>query len=107
MEIKLADQSIFTRDSLKDFRRYQEVKKVYRLMDGQLTLVCNPFTEDWDAARCAEKAGEILSGAFLTYCAFEGDRVVGEIMLLPELNKGRMIVDSFHVSADYRRCRIV
>ena len=51
MEIKLIDKSNFTRDSLKDFRRYQEVKNVYRLRDGNMTLVFNPFTEDWDAAR--------------------------------------------------------
>ncbi len=46
MEIKLIDSSNFTRDSLKGFRRYQEVKNVYRLQNGNLTLVYNPFTED-------------------------------------------------------------
>ena len=56
MEIKLIDSNNFTRDSLKDFRRYQEVKNVYRLQNGKLTLVYNPFTEDWDAARLIEKA---------------------------------------------------
>ena len=34
MEIKLVDSNNFTRDSLKDFRRYQEVKNVYRLQNG-------------------------------------------------------------------------
>ena len=29
--------------------------------------------------------------------------MVGEIMLVPQLNKGRLIIDSFHVSRDYRR----
>ena len=102
MEIKLVDSHNFTRDSLKGFRRYQEVKNVYRLRNGNLTLVYNPFTEDWDAARLIEKAEEILSGRYVTYCAYEGDRVVGEIMLNPRLNKGRLIIDSFHVSGDYR-----
>ena len=37
MEIKLIDKSNFTRDSLKGFRRYQEVKNVYRLKDGNMT----------------------------------------------------------------------
>ena len=49
MEIKLIDKSNFTRDSLKGFRRYQEVKNVYRLKD-------------------------------VTYCAFEKNCVVGEII---------------------------
>ncbi len=103
LEIKLIDSNNFTRDSLKGFRRYQEVKNVYRLQNGNLTLVYNPFTEDWDAARLIEKAEEILSGQFVTYCAYEGDHVVGEIMLIPKPNKGRLIIDSFHVSMDYRR----
>ena len=103
MEIKLADKNNFGRNSLNDFRRYQEVKNVYRLKDGQLRLVYNPFTEDWDDERRIEKAEEILSGQYVTYCAFEGNRVVGEIMLLPRLNKDRLIIDSFHVSSDYRR----
>ena len=103
MEIKLIDSNYFTRDSLKSFQRYQEVKNVYRLQNGNLTLVYNPFTEDWDAARLIEKAEEILSGRYVTYCAYEGNQVVGEIMLIPKPNKGRLIIDSFHVSRDYRR----
>ena len=102
LEIKLVDSNNFTRDSLKGFQRYQEVKNVYRLQDGNLTLVYNPFTEDWDAARLIEKAEEILSGGYVTYCAYEGNQVVGEIMLIPKPNKGRLIIDSFHVSRDYR-----
>ncbi len=103
LEIKLIDSNNFTRDSLKDFRRYQEVKNVYRLQNGNLTLIYHPFTEDWDAARRIEKAEDILSWQYVTYCAFDGNRVVGEIMLIPKLNKGRLIIDSFHVSEDYRR----
>ncbi len=103
MEIKLADRNNFTRDSLKGFRRYQEVQNVYRLQDGDLALVYDPFTEDWDAARLIEKAEEILSGRYVTYCAYEGDRVVGVIMLIPEPDKGRLVIDSFHVSVDHRR----
>ena len=103
LEIKLVDKNNFSRNSLNDFRRYQEVKNVYRIKDGHLRLVYNPFTEDWDDERRIEKAEEILSGQYVTYCAFEGNRVVGEIMLLPELNKDRLIIDSFHVSSDYRR----
>lgn len=79
------------------------MKRGYRLKDGQLTLVDNPFTEDWDEARRIEKAEEILGGRFVTYCAFAGDRVVGEIMLAPQPNNGRLIIESFHVSGDCRR----
>ena len=71
MDIKLVDNYNFTRDSLKGFQRYQEVKNVYRLQDGKMILVCNPFIEDWDAARLLQKAEEILKGNYVTYCAFE------------------------------------
>ena len=103
MEIKLVGQNNFRIHSLRDFRRYQEVTNVYRLTDGQLTLVYHPFVEDWDDARRVEKAEEILSGQFVTYCAFEENRVVGEIMLLPRLDKERLVIDSFHVSEEFRR----
>jgi len=103
MEIKLVNTDNFNEHSLDDFDRFQEVKNCYRLIKGQLTLVYNPFTETWSPERKLEKAEEILSGEYITYCAFEEGRVVGEIMLVPELDHGRLIVDSFHVSRDCRR----
>ena len=83
------------------FRRSRT--NVYRIENGKLVLKNNPFTETWSPERKREKAAEILSGQYITYCAFDGNTVVGEIMLIPELNEDRMIIDSFHVSRDYRR----
>lgn len=102
-EIKQVDRSNFTESSMDSFDRYQEVKKVFRMENGRLVLKKLPFTETWSPERRREKAIEILSGEYITYCAFDGDTVVGEIMLLPELNENRLIIDSFHVSRDYRR----
>ena len=101
--IKQADRSNFTECSLDSFDRYQEVRNVYRPENGKLVLKVQPFTETWSSERRREKAAEILSGQFITYCAFDGDTVVGEIMLLPALNDNRLIIDSFHVSRAYRR----
>ena len=103
MEIKLVNHSNFNENSLDDFDRFQVVRNCYRLIDGNLVLVYHPFTETWDPERKREKTREILSGEYITYCAFDEDRVVGEIMLVPELDHGRLIVDSFHVSGDCRR----
>ncbi|MCR5268764.1 MAG: GNAT family N-acetyltransferase [Lachnospiraceae bacterium] len=61
------------------------------------------FTESWSLEQRRKKAGEILSGRYITFCSFEGDAVVCEIMLIPELNEGRLIIDSFHVSRPFRR----
>lgn len=101
--IQKADHTNFHADSLDAFSRMQIVNNVIRLMDGQLCLVHQPFTEDWSAERKREKAAEILSGDYITFCAFEQGRVIGVIMLAPGLNEKRMIVHSFHVSADQRR----
>lgn len=107
MNIALIDNHNFSRNSLANFSRRQVVKNVYRLTDGALHLVCNPFTEDWSPEQKAGKAAEILRGNHIVYGAFEGGNVVGGIMLLPTLDHGRMIIDSFHVSAGHRRRGIV
>lgn len=101
--IQKVDKTSFHPDFLDDFSRAQTVTNVYRLRNGQLFLVQHSFTEDWSPARKREKTAEILSGNFITFCAFEYGRVLGCIMLKPELNEGRMVVHSFHVSADQRR----
>ena len=103
IEIKQADTSNFNEFSMDSFDRYQEVQNVFRMENGKLVLKKQPFTETWSVGRRREKAAEILSGEYITFCAFDGDSVVGEIMLLPKLNENRLIIDSFHVSRDYRR----
>ena len=102
-EIKQVNRSNFTENSMDSFDRYQEVQNVFRMENGRLVLKKQPFTETWSPERRREKAIEILSGKYITYCAFDGDTVVGEIMLIPELNENRLIIDSFHISRDYRR----
>lgn len=103
MKIKLVNKSNFNRESLNDFDRFQVVNNIYKLVDGRLVLAFHPFTETWSPERKHEKADEILSGEYITYCAFDDERVVGEIMIVPELNQNRLIIDSFHVSGDFRR----
>ena len=103
MDIVLIDKSNFGYGSMDSFSRYQVVENVYRLIDGTLQLVHHPFTENWSLERKREKAKEILNGKYTVYGAFENGDVIGIIMLLPELDRNRMIIDSFHVSADKRR----
>ena len=103
IEIKQADRSNFNELSMDLFDRFQEVHNVYRMENGELILKKEPFTETWSPKRRREKASEILSGRYAVFCAFDGDTVVGEIMLIPKLNESRLIIDSFHVSRAYRR----
>ena len=106
VEIKQAGRNNFYETSMDSFDRFQEVQNVWRTENGRLVLIFQPFTETWSPERRRKKAGEILSGRYITFCAFEGDAVVGEIMLIPELNENRLIIDSFHVSREFRRCGI-
>ena len=103
IEIKQADRNNFGETSMDPFDRSQEVRNVWRMENGRLVLKSQPFTETWSPEQRRKKAGEILSGRYIIFCAFEGDAVAGEIMLIPELNENRLIIDSFHVSRAYRR----
>ena len=103
IEIILLNESNFYHNSLDYFSRYQIVEYEYRLVDGVLHLCRNPFIDDWSAERKREKANEILSGKHIVYGAVDENRIIGIILLCSELDHNRMIIDSFHVSADKRR----
>lgn len=103
IEIRQPDTGNFNETSMDSFDRFQTVQNTYRLENGKLILQHHPFTETWSPERKREKAAEILSGEFVPYCAFAGDKAVGEILLLPEMDNERVIIDSFHVSREFRR----
>ena len=86
IEIKQADRNNFCETSMDSFDRFQEVQNVWRMENGRLVLIFHPFTETWSPEQRRKKARDILSGRYITFCAFEADAVVGEIMLIPELN---------------------
>lgn len=101
--IKRIKPEEFRRNAMDLFNRHQIVHHVYRWTDNRLLLIPQDFEEDWSLERKREKAAEIQSGRFFVFGAFIEDQIVGQIMLLPELHAGRMIVDSFHVSKEHRR----
>ena len=61
-----------------------------------------PFVDDWSPERKREKACELLSPGCTVYGAFIEGRVVGFVQLNDALNGGRMIVESLHVSREFR-----
>ena len=75
MEIKQADRNNFCETSMDSFDRFQEVQNVWRMENGRFVLKFQPFTETWSPEQRHKKAGEILSGRYITFCAFEGDMV--------------------------------
>ena len=67
MEIALINRHNFTRESLDAFSRYQVVKNVYRVKEGEMYLAYRPFVETWTLERKREKAAEILAGDHIVY----------------------------------------
>ncbi|MBQ9563074.1 MAG: hypothetical protein IJU99_06445, partial [Lachnospiraceae bacterium] len=91
IRIEVAGPENFREDSLDRFRRHQVVHRMYELTEGGLKLVSRPFSEDWTEQKKREKARDILSGEYITFCAFDGEQVIGLLMLACRAEGDRMI----------------
>ncbi|MGN1304080.1 MAG: GNAT family N-acetyltransferase [Oscillospiraceae bacterium] len=102
IRIELLSETNFNENSLDSYTRTQTVKKVYRKSGTEYALVEMPYTEDWDAAKKRQVARELLSGGYISYGAFDGERVIGFIGLYRKLKGSFMILELMQVSAEYR-----
>ena len=71
----------FNEKSLDNYVRTQNVKKVYRKQGGDYVLVEMPYVEDWTLEKKREVAKDIVSKDYISYIAFDDDKVVGFIGL--------------------------
>ena len=99
MKIELLTAENFKLDSLDNYRRKHEVKRVYRNHDGVYQLEDCVYTEDWEREKRRSVAKEISNTAYITYLALEKGEVIGFIALKKELMTSYMILDQMHVSA--------
>ena len=102
IKIELLSETNFCIESLDLYNRKQDVKKVYRRIDGDYTLVECKYTEDWDLNKKRSVAKQISSDEYITYLALQNDKVVGFIGLLRQLHGPYMILDMMHVSSECR-----
>ena len=102
IRIELLSAENFKPDSLDNYPRKHDVKKVYRKLGGEYILVDCVYTEDWDMAERQSIAKAISSDDYTTYLAIENDEVVGFIGLKKALIESYMILDMMHVSATCR-----
>ena len=102
IKIELLSAENFKLDSLDNYKRKQDVKKVYREQNGEYILVDCVYTEDWDMEKRRSVAKDISSEDYITYLAIENDEVVGFIGLKKDLVESYMILDMMHVSAACR-----
>ena len=102
IKIELLSAENFRLDSLDNYLRKQDVKKVYRKQNGEYILVDCVYTEDWDMEKRRSVAKDISSEDYITYLAIDNDEVVGFIGLKKDLIEPYMILDLMQVSATYR-----
>jgi ribosomal protein S18 acetylase RimI-like enzyme len=96
-------------EMLLPFQRYQEVNRVWRVIDGERKLVSEPFVDNWDEETKAEIIEQdfkhCLLGGGSVICAEDNGKVVGFSSLIRQLFGSRsQYADlmQLHVSADYR-----
>ncbi len=102
IRIELLSAENFKQDSLDNYSRKQDVKKVYRKHNGEYILEDCFYTEDWNMEKRRSVAQDISSDDYVTYLAIEKDEVVGFIGLKKELIESYMILDMMQVSAACR-----
>ena len=99
IRIELLSTENFKLDSLDNYSRKQDVKKVYRKHNGEYILVECVYTEDWNMEKRRSVAKNISSDDYITYLAIENQEVVGFIGLKKDLFGSYMILDMMQVSA--------
>lgn len=102
IRIELLSTENFNMNSLDNYQRKQDVKKVYRKHNGEYILVDCIYTEDWNVEKRRSVAKDISSDDYITYLAIDNDEVVGFIGLKKDLVEPYMILDLMQVSAAYR-----
>lgn len=102
IKIELLSENNFNENSLDNYVRTQEVKKVYRRQGEEYVLVEMPYVEDWSLEKKRSVAKDICSKEYISYIALDDDKVVGFIGLKKQLVGDYMILDMMHTSAEYR-----
>lgn len=102
IRIELLTENNFNEKALDSYTRTQEVRKVWRRVGTEYRLVEMPYTEDWDAEKKRQVAKDLAGDEYISYAAFDGERVIGFIGLYRQLKDGYMILDLMQVSAEYR-----
>ena len=102
IRIELLSAENFKQDSLDNYHRKQDVKKVYRKLGGEYILEDCVYTEDWNMEKRRSVAKDISGDDYVTYLAIENDEVVGFVGLKKGLIESYMILDMMQVSAACR-----
>lgn len=102
IKIELLSENNFNENSLDNYVRTQNVKKVYRRQGEEYVLVDMPYVEDWSPEKKRSVAKDFSSKEYISYVALDDGKVVGFIGLKKQLFGDYMILDMMHTSAEYR-----
>lgn len=88
--------------NLDNFDRSQEISRVYIKRDGGYVLEEQPGIMDWNLDKKRVVAKDLEDSSYISYLALEGDKVIGFVSLMKELQGERMIFDVIQVDRAYR-----
>ena len=99
---ELLSEKNFNANALDRFDRKHDVKRVYRKIGGEYTLVELPYVEDWSLEEKREAAEQISGDGTVAYLALDNETVAGFVALEKQLVQDYMILEMMYVSAPYR-----
>ena len=102
MKIEKVRKDIFSEINLDDFNRQQEITRIYVRKDETYVLEEQRGVMDWSIDKKKEVAHDLVDGNYISYLAFEEDRIVGFMSLVKKLVSGRMILDLIQVDKEFR-----
>lgn len=103
MKTELVTRENFSENSLDDFVRTQQVKRIYRKSESGYVLEEAEFVMDWDIEKKREAARDMMSDKTIAYTCRQDGKIVGFVSVFRELIEGYMVVDLIQVDANNRR----
>lgn len=102
ISITLLSSDNFTPCALDDFQRRQNVRRVYRKINGTYSLIESPYIEDWTVSEKRKIASDISQKDRVTYLAIYNNKVIGFVSFLGETQENRLIMKALFVSTAFR-----
>lgn len=102
IEIQLISKKNMNKNSLDNYCRTQNVKRVYRLIDKEYQLIKDEAIMDWSLEKKRDIANELLSTKYIAYGVLEEGKIVGFISVESQLRGERLVLEMMQVSQEYR-----
>lgn len=92
----------FSEINLDAFNRQQEITRIYVRKDEKYVLEEQHGIMDWAIDKKREVARDLVDCNYISYLAFEKNKIVGFMSLVKKTVADRMILDLIQVDQDYR-----